>query len=418
MEVQTVISPGGIEAWLVEDYAEPMFSLRFALQGGIAQDPPGKEGLANFLALTLLLGAGDLTEVEFARAKIELAIEVELRLEWDALVCGIEALSETRSETAALINLALSRPRFDAKTVEWARRRMLSFHGREALAPRIVAVEQWSAVAFAGHPYANKQAGTAESVSAITVEDLETQHRRLFARDRLKVVAVGDITAEELGEFLDRLFAGLPAKAELTAIPVATPVTGGRVRVAELDIPQSVVTFGTMAVPYDSRDFMPAIVLSHILGGHAVFSRLGREMRDKRGLTYAAQAWLEHQDHAAVLSGIVSTRNDMVAQSLDIVRTEMQSMADGNLSQEELDAAKSFLIGNLPLALGSPAKIAAQLLRNAMAGFGADHLDARRALLAAVTLDDAKRVAKYLLDPENLIISIAGAPVLQPARAT
>lgn len=413
MNVQTVTSPGGIEAWLVEDYTSPMFVLHYAFSGGAAQDPAGKEGLANFAALMLDQGGGDLTAVEFGRRVADLAIRVEIGATLDALIGSIEALSETRNAAAELVGLALRNPRFDAELMERVRSRLLGFHGGEARAPTLVADAQWNAVAFAGHPYARKIYGHEASVRQITAEDLERYYTRVLAKDRLKVVAVGDITVDELGEVLDRLFGGLPASADLVEVPEISPVTGGRLRVAEMDLPQSMVMFGTGAVPYASPDFIPAYVLSHIIGGHSS-SRLARELRAKRGLVHFASTWLERRQRAAVFRGRLATRNDMVAKSLDIVREEMQKITDGQLSQQELDDAKSYLIGSYPLTLDSHGKIASQLLDHAIGGLGPGFLEARTTMISAVTLEDLHGVAKHILNPENLIIAIAGTPALQP----
>jgi zinc protease len=297
------------------------------------------------------------------------------------------------------------------------RRRLLGFQGGKARNAELVADTQWNAVAFAGHPYAGKGYGDDASIKGITADDLRAYCRRGFAKDRLKIVAAGDITADELGEFLDRVFGDLPANCDLAALPTANPVAGGRLRVAEMDIPQSIVAFGMGAVPYDSPDFIPAYMLSHILGGHGVGSRLASELRGKRGLAYSAWAWLERHQHVAVLRGTVATRNDKVAQSLDIIRDEMQKMSDGQLSQKELDVARRYLMKSYVLRLRSNTSIAADLLGHAVYGFGPDFIERRKAMIAAVTLDDLKRVARYMLDPENLIVSIAGTPALQPAPA-
>jgi zinc protease len=418
MDVQTVTSPGGIEAWLVEDYTVPMFALRFAFKGGASQDPVGKEGLTNFVALMLEQGAGDFTTAEFEQQIHDLAIRVGFRPEFDAVTGSIEALNEMRNAAAQLVSLVLTRPRFDAETIERVRRHLLSFHGDEARAPLAVAEAQWNAVAFAGHPYARKVYGSEASVNEITADDLRTYHKCVFAKERLKVVAAGDITVDELGELLDRLFGDLPASADLVEIPKVSPVAGGRLRVAEMDVPQSIVTFGVGAVPYGSADYIPAYVLSHIVGGHGISSRLVGELRRKRGLVFSAVTWLHRRQHAAVFRGRMATRNDMVGKALDVLRQEMQKMADGDLSQAELDDAKSCLIGSYPLAFGSNSKIATQLLGHAMDGFGPGFLENRKDLIAAVTLEDLKGVAKHMLNPENLIISIVGTPALQPPRTT
>jgi zinc protease len=418
MEVQTVTSPGGIKAWLVEDSAEPMFSLRFSFEGGSAQDPAGKEGVANFVAMMLQQGAGHLSAVAFEQEIEELAVNITLGVTPDAVNGAIDALSETRVEAGRLVGLALNTPRFDADAVERVRGRLVTFDRGEARRPVLVAEFQWNATAFPGHAYARKVAGSETSANAITTEDLRDYHRRVFARDNLTVVAVGDITATELGQLVDLLFGNLPANANHIEVPAISPVAGGRLRVAEIDVPQSVVAFGLGDVAYASPDYYPAWVLAHILGGHSLGSRLGRELRGKRGLAHSAGSWLEHRQHAAVFRGRFSTRNEMVATSIEVLRQELQQMADGVLTEKELEDAKSYILGSFDLSLGSHGTIAQMLLGSARMGFGADILERRQAMMAAVTIRDLKRVAKQLLDPDNLIISIAGTPALQPARTS
>jgi zinc protease len=416
MEVQTVTSPGGIDAWLVEDYAEPILALRFAFQGGSAHDPVGKEGLAYFVTMMLAHGAGHLTAVEFEQQIKELAAKVEFNSERDAIRGAIEALSETRSNVAQLVGLALARPRFDNSAVERVRRRLISFHGGEARNPHFVAERQWNAVAFAGHPYARMGAGAETSVMKITAEDVKTYHRQVFARSNLKVVAVGDVTAQELGDMLDRLFGDLPAHGDFVDIPIATPVSGGRLRVAEMELPQSVVMFGMGSVPYASPDYVTSDVLNHIFGGNGLYSRLGRELRQKRGLAYTATTWLERRRQGVGLRGTITTRNGKVADALAVVREEMLKITAGDITQAELDDVKGYLIRSYPVEFGSPGRIADRLLAHAMDGFGPDFFEQRKQMIAAVSLEDLKRVATNLFDPENLIISIAGTPALQLPR--
>ena len=139
-------------------------------------------------------------------------------------------------------------------------------------------------------------------------------------------------------------------------------------------------------------------------------------MRIKRGLAYSIWTGLGGYRQAPVFRGGVATRNDRVGLSLDIVRDELQKMADGALTQADLDDAQGYLIASYPLRFDAHAKIARELLGLFANGFGPHFFEARKNLIAAVMLDDLKEVAKRLLDPENLIVSIAGSPALQPAR--
>ena len=194
-----------------------MFTLRYAFEGGSAQDPAGKDGLANFV--TLMLDKGTL---ELRRSIEKLALRMRFMPTKDAVIGSLEALTENRDAAGQLLKRAVTRPRFDVDAVEDFRWRLLSFHAGEARMPSSVANTQWDAVAFAGHPYARPIAGNAATIAAITAADLDAYTARVFARDRLKVVAVGDITPDELGRFLDGVFGDLPASTSLVPVP-ATP---------------------------------------------------------------------------------------------------------------------------------------------------------------------------------------------------
>ena len=101
-----------------------------------------------------------------------------------------------------------------------------------------------------------------------------------------------------------------------------------------------------------------------------------------------------------------------MGQSLDVVRDELKKMADNGPSQEDLDNAKNYLIGSYPLRFDTNSKIATQLLGIKLDAFGPEYVENRNAMIAAVTLDDMKRVAKSLLETQNLIVTIVGKPRL------
>lgn len=417
MKIQTVKSPGGIEAWLVEEHAVPMMAMRFAFDGGSSQDPEGQEGVANFLSAMLDEGAGDLKSSEFQDRMEDLSMRMNFEDAKDAFYGNFETLSEYRPEATEMLKLALTKPRFDADAVERIRQQLMASLAYAARDPNRVAQNEWYAAAFKGHPYARPASGTEASVAKITGADLEAYRKRVFAKDNLKVVAVGDITPEQLGKMLDDVFGDLPDKAQLAPVPVTDPVAGGHQNVVDMNVPQSVAVFGMGAMPRRDPDFIPAFVLNQILGGGGFASKLMEEVREKRGLAYSVYTYVYPFRHASVFSGGVATRNDMMGKSLDIIRQELKKMADGDLKQEDLDNAKSYLTGAYPLRFDTNAKIATQLLGLRMDDFDPSYIEKRNALIEAVTLDDLKRVAKRMLNTDNLIVTIVGKPELEQPKA-
>lgn len=416
MKIQTIKSPGGIEAWLVEEHAVPMMAMRFAFEGGSSQDPTGNEGLANFLSAMLDEGAGDLKSREFQERMEEISMRMRYEDSKDAFYGNFETLTGNRDEAAKLLKLAINNPRFDTDAVERIRQQLQAALAYAARNPEKVALNEWYAVAFEGHPYARPSAGTEETVAKIGGDDLEGYRKRIFAKDTLKVVAVGDINAEQLGALLDEVFGDLPATADLVAVSKTSPVAGGREKVVEMNVPQSVAVFGLGAMERKDPDFIPTFVLNHILGGGGFASKLMEEVREKRGLAYSVYTYVYPYQHTSIFSGSVATRNEAIGESLDVIREEFKQMAENGPTQTELDNAKKYLIGSYPLRFDTNAKIASQLLGLRMDDFGPEYIDNRNDMMAAVTLDDVKRVAKRLLETDDLIVTIVGKPTLKEAK--
>jgi zinc protease len=410
MNIQVVKSPGGITAWLVEEHSVPLIGMRFAFDGGSAQDPAGKEGIAHFLAGMLDEGAGNLDSKTFQERMEEIAMRMSFDDARDAFYGSLETLSENRDQAVALLALALSKPRFDADAVDRVRSQLLAGLAYAARDPDRVAAEQWGAMAFAGHPYGRPTNGTQASIQNMTRDDLLDFWSRTFAKDTLKVVVVGDIDAATLGGVLDTVFGQLPAKAKLTQIPPTQPASVEKVKVVEMAVPQSVARFGLPAFPRSDKDFIPAFVLNTVLGGGVMSSRLWEEVREKRGLAYSVYTNIQPYKQTSVFSGGVATKNEEIANSLDVIRAELKRIALDGPTEKELKDAKDYLTGSFALRFDSNAKIANQLLWFWQEGLDVGYVDKRNAEIEAVTLADTKRAAKRLFEGQDLIVTIVGKP--------
>ena len=239
--IERVVSPGGIEAWLVHEPAVPLIAIDFAFAGGAAQDPPGKVGTANLVASLLDEGAGDLDSKTFHARLERKAIELNFQADRDTLRGTMRTLTENRDEAFEYLRLSLTAPRFDPSDVEIIRSQVLSNVRRATTSPNEVASLRWWQTAFADHPYGRPVDGTLELVPTITVGDLKDYTRRALARSNLKIAVVGDIDAEAVKVMLDRVFGALPAQPDLKPVANVSPQGLGRRIVVKLDVPQAVV---------------------------------------------------------------------------------------------------------------------------------------------------------------------------------
>ena len=409
MKIEKIVSPSGIPAWLVREHAVPLVTLNYAFHGGSSQDAADKSGAANLATDTLDEGAGDLDSKTFHERMENHAIELSFRVGRDEFHGSLRALNEHRDEAFDLLALALTKPTFSADAVERVRRQEISGLRRETTNPNNISSREWWQTAFPGHPYGRETKGTLETVPNITPDDLRDYVRRVFARNELTISIVGDVDAKTAGELIDRAFAKLPAKNDLKPVAQASPKGLGRRIVINLDVPQAVVTFGGKGLERNDPDFMAGYIVNHILGGGSFSSRLYKEVREKRGLAYGVSDSLVWFKHAAVIIGGTATRADKTAEALDIIERETKRMADEGPTPDELAAAKSYLKGAYALSLDTSGKIAAQLTQIQLDKLGSDYIEKRSAMIDAVTMADAKRVAKRLYSG-GMLVTVAGRP--------
>jgi zinc protease len=408
--VQHVVSPSGVVAWLVEDYAVPLVAMDYSFHGGAAQDPQGKAGAASLLAGMLDEGGGDLDAEAFHRALDDHAIRLSFNAERDDFGGRLQTLSRHTGKAFELLALAVNAPRFDAAPLERVRGQINAMLKRESKEPDAMAAQAWRRAAWPGHPYSRASRGELGEVDAVTREDLVALHKRLLARDTLKIAVVGAIDAATLAGHLDAVFAGLPQTSALTPVP-AIEVSGlGQRVVVDFDVPQANIRFGRPGVARRDPDYITAMVVNHILGGGSFTSRLFQEVREKRGLTYSVYSTLTTADSSPSLIGATSTKNERAGEALAVIEAECVRLALEGPTEDELDKAKKFLIGSYALRFDTSTKIAGHLQQLQREGFDAGYLDRRNAEVAAVTLEDARRVAKRLIDDGRMLVAIVGRP--------
>ncbi len=407
--IERVVSPGGIEAWLVHEPAVPLIAVNFAFVGGAAQDPAGKAGTAGLVASALNDGAGDLDSKAFHDRLERKAVELSFRADRDYIYGAMRTLSENRDEAFDLLRLSLTAPRFDASDVEIDRAQILSLIRRSTTSPGDIANRRWWEAAFQGHPYGRPVDGTLESVPTITVDDVKSYAHRVLARQNLKIAVVGDIDAATLKPLLDRVFGALPEKPDLVPVDNVVPHGLGRRIVIKLDVPQAVVDFGGPGIARKDPDFMAAYIVNNILGGGSFSSRLYQQVREKRGLVYSVSDNLVWLNHSALFFGGTATRADRTGETLEVIEKEIHRLAESGPTAAELAEAKNYLNSSFALNLDTSSKIASLLVQLQLDDLGIDYFSRRPAMIAAVTLDDAKRVAKRLLDG-GLLVTVVGKP--------
>lgn len=409
-EIQAFETPGGVSVWLVSEPSIPILALQMDWEAGDNADPDGMEGLANAVAYQMNEGAGDLDALAFQQRMEELNMSFGCGAGREWTGCSARMLTDNMDEAMDLVALAFAEPRFDEGPFERHRREdLISIKQRETNAGWL-ADEAIEDALYPEHVLARDISEA--SVNARTREAALAHKDKLMTKDRLLVTAVGDVSPEALAPLIDKVFASLPQTSELPEFePVTLPQPPGEPIVVDLPQPQSRIEFIAPGLARDHPDYYAAQVLNYTLGGGGFESRLMKELRVKRGLTYGIGTGLgTTSDYLQSWVGAGQTKNESAGEFLDLLKAELEKIASDGVSDQELADAKAYLTGSYPLGFDSNAKIATKMMGVRQQDLGIDYFDRRNAAIEAVTVEDVNRLAREYLDPDRFTFVVVGQP--------
>jgi zinc protease len=415
IDIQEVTSPGGIEAWLVEDAPSPSSPSRSGSMAAPRSTLPGKRGAVHLMTGLLEEGAEDMDARAFAEAVEGLAASFEFDVYRDALTVSARMLTENREEAADLLRAALVAPLRRGRGGTGARAGPVDHRWRRAR-PRRDRGPDLQRHAWGDHPYGSALEGTRESVSALTRDDLVDAHRAVLARDRVIVGAAGDITAEELGASCStRSSAGSARDRRADARDGGLPAPPGTT-VVDFPSPQSVALFGHQGIARDDPDFFPAFVLNQILGGGNFRSRLMQEVRVERGLTYGIYSYLGLAEYGQTMGALLLLQRPGGRGDRGDPRP-VADLAENGVTESRARGRETLPHRRLPAAFrrqrthrGHPCRDAGRWHAGGL------HRHAQRPGGCGDS-EDVRRVAARLLQPENLHFVVVGRPEgLEPSN--
>src|SRR6266581_5965294 len=179
-KIQHLTSPGGIEAWFVQDATVPLIAMEFAFGGGASQDPADKPGVGNMVASLIDEGSGDLDSKTFHERLDRRAIELGFSVTRDYFRGSLRMLRDNKDEAFDLLRTSLTSPHFDSSDVERIRAQVISGLRRDTTNPNALAGRKFLEVAYGDHPYGRQVSGTLDSVPTIDVADMKDYVRRVL----------------------------------------------------------------------------------------------------------------------------------------------------------------------------------------------------------------------------------------------
>jgi zinc protease len=260
------------------------------------------------------------------------------------------------------------------------------------------------------NPFGRRVLGSRETVAALDRDSVTAYHAQAFSPNGAALALVGGFG--EFGRALETLFSAFgPWDVSSRAVDFEDRLGTNEdaVRATET-IPgksQADIAVGVASIPRGHADYYALDVANLILGRLGLMGRLGAEVRDRQGLAYYASSQLEPRRDGTLWAARAGVDPENIERALHAIQTELNRLRDELVSDQELEDAKSFLTGVLPLALETHDGVASILLAIEEFGLGLDYLDRYPDIIAAVNRDQVRDAARLHLDPETLAIGIA-----------
>lgn len=408
-EIESVTLSNGIRLYLKEDHELPLINLTVMAPGGSIDDPAERVGLATLLAKGMrTAGAGDRSADLIDTELEQLAADFSITADSYALTLDLSLLAEDFNRGLDLLRDVLRAPAFEPERLELAKEQMIEGIRRQNDHPQAIASRAILKAIYGDHPLG--QSPSEETVMAISRQDLQQAHARIFSPEKLWIAVSGDFDRERLILELENRFGGWPTKKVTARIfPPLHAEREGIALIRQKELPQSVVMIGQLGVDKGAPDLHAVRVMNFILGGGSFNSRMMKEIREERGLAYSVYSYFQV---GRLLPGPFiaqsETKSSTTIETLELMLDAIRRIREETVRPEELQVAKESLNNSFVFSFTNPHEIVTQAMRLDFYDYPDDYLESYRRKVEALTLADIQQAARLHLQPSRLSIVLVG----------
>jgi len=403
------VLPNGLTVYALEHHEQPVVAIRLLISAGADRDPRDLPGVAAFTANLLNQGTKTRTATKIAEAIDQVGGSLEASADMESTTVGAAVLIDNVGLAFELLNDVVMNPAFATDELSRAQQQSLSGLTANMEDPDFIADAVFDRVVYGSHPYGHLESGTLQSIPKIKREDLVKFHNTYYAPNISALAIVGDLGTTDAFKLAEQWFGSWSRKDVPPQPNFEVPKLQGR-RIVVIDKPDSVQTeirVGHTTVTRKDANYFNVLVASYILGGSGS-GRLNQTLRVQRGLTYGAYTTIRPKRGPSSFYSTTDTRTEKTVEALKLVFDEIQKFGTSDVPAQDLQNAKSFIIGSFPLGIEVPNDLATRLTTVFLYDLGDDYLKTFRDRLAAVSGANVLRAAREQLSADNTAAVMVG----------
>jgi zinc protease len=407
--IQHWVTENGARVYFVPAPELPMVDVNVTFAAGSAHDA-GHPGLAKLTNRLLDQGAAGLSTDEIAVQVESLGAELGSGAARDMAWVSLRSLSDAAHLQPALglLGAVIGKPDFNKKDFKRERDRTLVALQRSEQSPSTVAGYEYFYASFGDHPYASRPDGTEDSIKKLKLKQIKSFYERYYVASNAVVAIVGDLDRKAAEALASEIIGALPKGERAAALPPSPQLQKASEKRIAHPSTQSHVRMGAPGMRRGDPDYFPLYVGNHVLGGSGLVSRLHKEVREQRGLSYSVNSYFSPMEQNGPYLLSLQTRNDQVDEALAVMREALEKFVDKGPTEKELVASKKNITGGFPLRIESNSKIQSYITMIGFYDLPLDYLDTFNGHVMAVTREQIVDAYQRRVTPDAMVTIIVG----------
>ncbi len=399
----------GIRLMVKENRVIPLVSVQISFLAGVRFEEEAQNGINQFMAVMINKGTEKQTSLEIAKKVERMAGSLSGFSGYNSFGLSFTFLSQHFDEAMALLGEVIKHPSFDADETEKRRRSILASIRQQEDNLSSMAFKLFRKVLYEKHPYRMDTIGTLDSIKKITQKDLKEYYKRIAIPEHMVITIVGDVDLKQATTAVKKEF-GTIQKIDFAhpEIPQEPPLQKTRKAEIYKEKEQAHFVLGFPGATVLSRDRYALDVLDAALSGMG--GRLFYELRDKQSLAYSLAFISNVNLDPGFICVYMGTHPDKIETAIAGVLAEMRKIRDEGLTEDEVERAKRYLIGNFEIGLQTNGAHARQMSVDELMGLGYDHLERYPGEIQKVTREDVHRMAKKYFNLEAYALAVIRPP--------
>lgn len=399
----------GSEVYFVENHDLPIIDMSVNFPAGSSRDTKQTSGVAGVTKYLMTLGADGMNEEAITNQFADIGAVLGGELDLDRAAFKLRTLTSEQAKALKVFNQILHKPDFPQAILDREKTRIVAGLQEAATQPESISNKAFMQAMYGTHPYSLDESGEIETITAMKREDLTSFYQQYYTAKSATIALIGDMTEVQARAIAEDVSKGLPQGAAVPKIASVTLPQAPSTQNIAHPASQAHILLGYPGIKRGDADYFPLYVGNYILGGGGFVSRLTEEVREKRGLVYSVYSYFMPMGELGPFQIGLQTKKEQANDALKVVNETVAKFMQNGVTEKELKAAKSNIIGGFPLRIDSNNKILDYLSIIGFYQLPITYLDDFNKEIAKVTTAQIKDAFNRRVKPANFVAVTVGA---------